>query len=117
MPQYTAKCKKCGRVFEYLSTISARNEPVECDCGAMAQRNVEAELNSETNTPLIVGDKERWSWSMAVPAPQREEYKKRFPNHVLDEHGRVLIKNRKDKLQKMKDRGFEEWDEKESPWK
>ena len=117
MPSYVARCKKCNRVFKYLSTISARNEPVECDCGAMAERDVEAELNSETNTPLVIGDHERWSWSMAVPESQREEYKKKFPNHVLDEHGRVLIKNRKDKLQKMKDRGYFEYGEKEAIWK
>lgn len=116
MPSYTYTCKCCGKTFSSIETISKRNEPTECECGGLAERDIEAELAPGKVTKLIT-DNERWSWSMAVPANQREEYKKKFPNHVLDDKGRVLIKNRKDKLQKMKDRGFVEYGSNETPWK
>ena len=106
MPSYTASCK-CGRIFQYISTISARNDPVECECGSTANRDVEAELNVGKRTKWV-SDNPRWSLSMGVPPSQVNEFRKRFPNSVYDNRGRLLVKNRKDKLKQAKERGFVE---------
>jgi len=108
MPSYTAKCSKCGKVFNYFSTISERNEPVECECGELAERNVESELANYGGQ--ITVDNPRWSLSMGVPPSQVEEFRKRFPNSTYDNNGRLLVKNRKDKLRQMNERGFTEYD-------
>lgn len=106
MPSYTALCE-CGRIFQYISTISARNNPVECECGSMANRDVEAELAVGSRTKWV-SDNPRWSISMGVPPSQVNEFRKRFPNSTYDNRGRLLIKNRKHKLQEMKARDFVE---------
>lgn len=112
MPSYVATCKECGKTFEYFSTIKDRNEPVDCECGAKANRDVEAELAPIGDRHKWVTENERWSISMGVPPSQVEEFRKRFPNSVYDNRGRLLIKDRKDKLRQMKERGFTEYDNK-----
>lgn len=108
MPSFVAKCK-CGKIFRYMSTISSRNEPIECECGLMANRNVEAELNVGSRKKWV-GDNPRFSISMGVPPSQVNEFRKRFPESTYDNRGRLLIKNRKHKLQEMKRRDFVELD-------
>lgn len=108
MPEFTASCK-CGRIFRYISTISARNEPVECECGSMADRDIEAELAVGSRNKWV-SDNPRWSISMGVPPGQVNEFRKRFPNSAYDNRGRLLVKNRKDKLRQMKERDFCELD-------
>lgn len=117
MPSYIATCKECGKTFEYFSTISARNEPVECDCGSMAERDVEAELAPGKEHHKWVTDNERWSRSMGCPPSQVAEFRKRFPNSVYDNNGRLLIKDRKDKKRQMAERNMVEWGANETPWK
>jgi hypothetical protein len=105
MPEYVAKCS-CGKTFRYSSLISNRNEPTECECGLMANRDVGAEFKSIGDRHKWVTDNERWSLSMGVPVAQLDEFRKRFPNSTYDDRGRLLIKNRKDKLRQMKERDF-----------
>jgi len=116
MPSYTARCTKCDKVFEYFSSISERNKPVECECGSMANRDVEAELAPRPGVKFVT-ENERWSISMGCPQSQIEEFRKRFPNSVYDNKGRLLVKNRRDKLRQMKERGMMEWGANETPWK
>ena len=107
---YTYSCKECGKVFDLDSTIEERNHPKICECGGPAYRDVEHELNS-TQTKKWVTDNERWSNSMGVPASQIEEFRRRFPESVYDGNGRLLIKNRKDKLRQIKERNMVELDD------
>ena len=109
MPSYTATCK-CGRTFSYISTISARNEPTECDCGGLAKRDVEAELAPGKERHKWITENERFSVSAGVPVPQIEQFKKLYPGSIYDSKGRLLIKNRKHKLYEMKRRGMVEMD-------
>jgi len=109
MPIYCYLCKKCGKIFEEMATISARNNPIECKCGSIANRNIKAELAIGSRTKRIT-DNPRWSLSMGVPAGQVDAFRKRFPNSTYDNQGRLLIKRRKHKLQEMKARGFVELD-------
>jgi len=111
MPEYVAFCRECYNTFRYSSTIAKRNDPVRCKCGEMANRDVEAEFKSVEDRHKWVTDNERWSLSMGVPAAQLDEFRKRFPNSTYDNKGRLLIKNRKDKIRQMNERNFCELDD------
>ena len=108
MPSYRARCEKCDEIFEYFSSIYNRNSPPSCECGGSTVRNIEAELASVGSRPKWVTDNPRWSLSMGVPQASLEEYRKRFPNSTYDDRGRLLIKNRKDKLRQIKERDMVE---------
>jgi len=108
MPEYVYSCKDCGKTFSSMSSIAARNEPVECDCGSMAERDVEAELSPKQHGTKWITENERWSISMGVPPSQVDEFRKKYPNSTYDDRGRLLIKNRKDKLRQAKERDFVE---------
>jgi hypothetical protein len=60
------------------------------------------------NTDLV--ENERWSESMGVTPEQIPEAMRTFPGSVYDSTGRLLIKNRKHKIQEMKRRGYAELD-------
>lgn len=61
-------------------------------------------------TGEVITDHPRWSISMGVPASQVEEFRKRFPNSIYDDRGRLLIRNRRHKLKEAAQRGFVELD-------
>ena len=106
MPSYMYTCKKCGSIFSDINTVSKR-DTTECECGGKAERNVEAELAPKKMIKWVT-EKERWSTSMGVPRDQVDEFRKRFPNSTYRDDGRLLIKNRSDKLRQMKERGMRE---------
>lgn len=109
MPQYTYKCSKCGVVFEDINTIANR-EQTDCSCGGLANRDLGIELERIGDRKKWVTDNERWSLSMGVPQASLDEYRKAYPNSVYDDRGRLLIRNRKDKLRQAAERGFVELD-------
>jgi putative FmdB family regulatory protein len=117
MPSYTFKCEKCGKIFSNISTISKRNESVECDCGGIANRDVESELAPQEEQHKWITENERWSRSMGCPPSQVEEFRKRFPNSIYNDDGRLLVKNYKDKLRQMAERDMVEWGANEHPWR
>ena len=107
MPLYSYFCSRCGN-FDSINTISGRNK-IECPkCGRTCERDIEYECLSAN--VQVVTDHPRWSISMGVPACQVEQFRKMFPNSTYDSNGRLLIKNRKDKLRQMDERGFVELD-------
>jgi putative FmdB family regulatory protein len=112
MPKYTYRCLVCDKIFDDWSTIDNRNNPVICECGGQANRDVESELNIGPQVKWIT-DNPRWSISMGVPASQVNEFRKRFPNSTYDNEGRLLIKNRSDKVRQMRERNFVELSGKE----
>ena len=107
MPEYTYRCKKCDVVFRDMNTIS-KHRTTDCECGGKAVRDVEAELSSVGKRHKWITEKERWSRSMGVPVKQLAEFRKQFPDHVYNDKGHLLIKDRKHKLKQGKDRGFVE---------
>ena len=113
MPEYTYRCKDCDAVFRDLNAISNRNT-TDCECGGKADRDIDAELTDSSGGCKQVTDKERWSTSMGVPPKQVAEFRKRFPNSTYSDDGKLLVKNRKDKLRQAKERGFCEIDDNSS---
>ncbi len=108
MPEYVARCNVCKNIFKYSSTISKRNDPVSCSCGQKSYRDFEAELNSVGDRQKWITSNERWSRSMGVPVASLAEYRKKYPNSTYDNAGRLLIKNRSDKMRQANERGFVE---------
>lgn len=109
MPNYTYRCMVCSKVFDYSSSVADRNNPQTCECGCSAVRDVEEELKVGIR-PNWITENNRWSISMGVPAKQVNEFRTRFPNSVYSDDGRLLVKNRKDKMRQAKERGFVELD-------
>jgi len=67
---------------------------------------VQAELACMGDFNKTMQSNPRWSTSMGVPANQVEQFSKRFPGSTYSPDGRLLVKNRVDKLRQMKERGF-----------
>ena len=111
MPSYTYHCLDCGATFSDMSSIEDRNVPVDCACGSKADRNVEAELAASNGCQAIT-DNPRWSRSMGVPPASLAEYRKRFPNSIYRDDGRLLVNNQKDKRRQAEERGMVELNDK-----
>jgi len=111
MPEYVYRCRKCDAVFRDSALIANRNDPIDCECGGKADRDVEAELAPSGRRHKWITDNERWSRSMGVPPKQVAEFRKRFPNSTYSDNGRLLIKSRKDKMRQANERGFVELDD------
>ena len=111
IPEYSYKCRKCNAVFRDLNTISKRHT-TDCECGGKAVQDMDADLAyARGRSRDIPNEKERWSRSMGVPVKQLAEFRKKYPHHVYDDKGRLLIKGRKHKLKTAKERGFVELDD------
>ena len=108
MPEYTFRCKDCDIVFRGIATISKRNELQDCECGGKAKRDIDAELAFVGKGCKWVTENERWSRSMGVPVKQLDEFRKKYPHHVYNDKGHLLVKDRKHKLKLAKEREFVE---------
>ena len=112
-----AKCTVCG-VYQkatYDETGTGYRDPdacLECD-GPTKHKLVEkgsehdpAMKYSGEFVNIAYAENERWSESMGVPTNQIEQFRERYPNSTYDNRGRLLIRNRPDKLRQAKERGF-----------
>lgn len=108
MPEYSYRCCACNTVFRESRLISTRDDSTECECGGRLDRDIEAELASVGKRKKWIIGKERWSRSMGVPVKQLAEFRKRYPHHVYNDKGHLLVKNRKHKLKQAKERKFVE---------
>ena len=105
MPTYVYRCTE-GHVTEDVIPRMDPKPMVDCKvCGQPSSRSYRDEAK---NTDII--DNERWSESMGVTPEQVPEAMRTFPGSVYDSSGRLLIKNRKHKIQEMKRRGYAELD-------
>lgn len=106
MPEYSYRCRDCDTVFRDLNTISNR-KTTTCECGGKAIRDEDAELvHARGKRAKQVTENERWSRSMGVPVKQLTEFRKKYPHHVYNDKGHLLVKGRKHKLKQAKERGF-----------
>jgi putative FmdB family regulatory protein len=112
MPVYVATCSKCGSTFDYISTIAGRNNSQLCpSCGSQASRNTEAELATCGDTNAMNGH-ERKSWALGINLNDPvavTEARIRHPGASFDNLGRMVIKDRCEKLRRMKECGYEEY--------
>ena len=113
MPEYGYRCRDCNTVFRDLNTIANRST-TDCECGGTADRDLDAELAQSSSSPKWVTENERWSRSMGVPVKQLAEFRKKYPHHVYNDKGHLLVKGRKHKLKQAKERGFVELDTSDS---
>jgi len=99
MPVYEYKCSQCGEVFERYAKPDDFELPVDCECGHKADRII-----SLPRTDLV--DNPRWSSALAVDPSQvaSGEAYVAHPGAKFDAQGRMLIRNRKEKLQRIKER-------------
>ena len=113
MPQFQYTCQKCGYTFGVLRTPSLRNVPCQCEmCLGPAERNVEAEYAkpiADNNS-----DHPRWSWAMGCTPDDAQEAIKKHPELESDFKfgkfgGPLIVRNRQDKLRKMKMFNMDEW--------
>ncbi len=112
MPCYTYYCKECSHEFQGFSTISRRNEPQPCPkCEKAAPRDVEKELAREVDTRQFE-DHTRLSWSLGINPDNPAEVAAahvRHPGAEFTDKGQMVIHNRQEKLQRMKERGYIEY--------
>lgn len=111
MPLYSYKCLKCGNKFDYIESISHRNDTQVCPaCNGPSERDVESECSGSSQDQC---DHTRASWALGVCNPNNpEEMKvahKKHPGAEFDGLGRMIIHNRKEKLQRMKEAGYIEY--------
>ena len=111
MPLYTYKCDKCGNVFDTHVSIKNRNDTQHCpSCNGPSGRDVEAELKDMGNFNETMQDHPRWSWSMGIHRDRIPEMRKKFPDrNYHPKTGQLEVRNRKHKLQLMKEHGMEEY--------
>ena len=103
MPIYDFKCKD-GHISEELMSIHRAAKSIQCHtCGKKAKRII-----SNINTDLV--ENVRYSEAMGVNVEQIPEAMRTFPgSEYHPETGALKITSRKDKLAKMKERGYVEY--------
>jgi putative FmdB family regulatory protein len=122
VPKYTYSCSQCGHTFDSLETISNRNQDIPCPlCGEPSPRNVGAELSDCSDFSATCGDHVRYSRSLGCVPKQLEEARRLHPGAEFvrlpgDKMYRMVIHNRNEKLQRMKERGMEEQDRVRGDW-
>ena len=113
MPQFQYTCQKCGYTFGVLRTPSLRNVPAQCEmCLGPAERDMKAEFAE--HSVVRDADHERWSWAMGCTPADAQEAIKKHPELESDFKfgkfgGPLRVRNRQDKLRKMKMFNMDEW--------
>ncbi|MHA2022567.1 MAG: FmdB family zinc ribbon protein [Candidatus Thorarchaeota archaeon] len=103
MPFYQYKCD-CGKAFEIFVTMSEMKGEVDCPiCGKKAPRDYSGKCN------IALRDNPRVSRAMGVQPSQVDIAMKKWPGSRYDAQGNLLIANRAEKLQRMKQRGYTEF--------
>lgn len=105
MPFYCYRCTACNKLIEDFQSIPEPRPTITCpDCQYPAVRSY---MDEAKNTDLV--DNPRWSEAMGCMPHEVPERMRQFPGSVYDSEGRLLIRNRKHKLEEMKRRGFVEY--------
>jgi len=104
MPVYEYRCAECGQITTRFESIHSNRKTVKCDkCGKKAVRIV-----SLPNTDLK--ENIRFSVSMGVDPSQIENAERAWPGSKYDKQGRLIIRNRKEKLERLRQRHYQEND-------
>lgn len=97
MPRYEYKCD-CGCEKEIFAPMKDCYKKVICECGQEM-----CKIISLPNTDIV--ENVRYSTAMGVNPRQIPQAMKMYPGSVYTPDGRLIIRSRKDKLKKMKERG------------
>lgn len=108
MPTYCYLCSICGENFEIAAPMSESSKPRKCVCGGKAVRSLQLE-HAQGNVDGLQRDNPRWSWALGINPNQIKEAMQAHPDAVFNSKGQMLIKNRADKLRRMREAGMEEY--------
>ena len=106
MPMYEYQCISCGEVFEKFGSMAKCEDPQECiTCGQEGIR-----ILSLANTDMV--NNVRISRSMGLNPKQiaSGEAEKLHPGATWTPKGDMIIHSRKEKRQRMKERGMCEFE-------
>ena len=110
MPIYPFKCVECGDEFDEVHSMKESPLKVKCKkCEGVANRN----WNAYGRTDEVMKRNVRYSYSLGCRPWQLKEMQRLHPGAKFVKKGKgyvMEIKNRQEKLQRMKERGFEEYD-------
>ena len=103
MPNYRYECGDCGTVMDEIETISKRKPEVPCTkCGKMSPRSFAGSTGGFKDNPRV-------SLAMGVNPGDVEAAMKKWPGSRYRSDGALLIRNRTEKKQRMKERGYVEY--------
>ena len=108
MPTYCYTCSGCGESFEIVAPMSESSKPRKCVCGKDAVRSLQLE-HAQGNVDGLQRDNPRWSWALGINPNQIKEAMKKHPGAVFNEKGQMLIRNRQEKKQRMREAGMIEF--------
>ena len=103
MPLYDYECQSCGKITEDYAPMSECNKPIDCECGKMMEKII-------TRGATSLASKERYSNTMGVNPSKIGKAMKDFPGSEYTPDGRLIIKSRADKMRKMAQRGYVEYE-------
>lgn len=102
MPLYTYLCPNCREFMEEFVTMSQHKDEVKCtNCGGMAPQTLMGSIVTHKDSPRV-------SQAMGVHPSQIEAAAKKWPGSKYLADGSLLIANRTEKKQRMKERGLVE---------
>jgi len=96
MPSYSYKCSACNKIFSEIVRIANRNVSQECECGGIADRDVESEIKHMCNSGQKTGDYYHVSESMGINSEQAAEHRKQWPDVDVLPNGNLGFKSVKE---------------------
>ena len=103
MPNYSYRCEDCNKDKEQYAKAENYEKPVDCECGGVMRRII-----GLPSTDIV--ENTRYSSVMGVNPNKIAESMKKYPGSNYTPDGRLIIKNRKDKLRKLRQRSLVEYE-------
>ena len=105
MPIYKWKCDECNEVVEDFRPMKEYKNPCTCTCGNVLTFE-DRDYTIGKNVPC--GDKERVSTALGVHVSQiaSGEAERIHPGATFNENGDMIIKNRTEQKQRLRERGW-----------
>jgi NAD-dependent SIR2 family protein deacetylase len=107
MPLLNFECKECSNITQEFYWSTEERIPPECEhCGG------ETEQSFQIGNHVSTGDKERLSTALGVHPSQIEsgEVFKLHPGAKFDRDGNMILRNRAEQKQRLRERGWVNYD-------
>jgi hypothetical protein len=106
MPLLNFQCKECNSIVQEFFWSTEEKTPPICKCGG------ETEQSFQIGNHIPTGDKERLSTALGVHPSQIEsgEVFKLHPGAKFDRDGNMILKNRAEQKQRLRERGWVNYD-------
>ena len=105
MPLYKWKCEDCGDVTEDYRPMKDSKKPFTCPCGKTLTFD---DRDYTIGKNVVCGDKERVSSALGVHVSQIADGSvfKTHPGARFNANGDMIMKNRAEQKQRLKERGW-----------